>query len=135
MHSLQFQSLHVLTRISYTHSHSSLTHSRTHAYARLCTLQVVTNKHIYRLDAKTYKVHKEPIAVEHVVGFAISKGEDQAVIIHLTGNNDLVVTLRGDASAVELVSLVSQAAGKEYVPLLGLYSLSSGPLFLIPFVL
>lgn len=49
-----------------------------------------------------------------VTGFGISAGEDQAVVIHLSTDTDLIVTLRGEATAVELVSLVSEAAGVKF---------------------
>lgn len=78
-------------------------------------IQVVTDRHIYRLDGKTFKIHKQPIPLTQVQGFAISSGEDQACIVRLVGDTDLVVTLRGDACAAELVTLATNAKGEEYV--------------------
>jgi len=71
---------------------------------------VITDKHLYRLDPKSFKLHKTPVPLEQVTGFSISAGEDQAVVIHLgqDADNDLVVTLRGNACAAELVSLIAQ---------------------------
>lgn len=79
--------------------------------------QVITDKHIYRLDAKTFKLHKSPIALDQVTGFSISAGEDQAVVIHIGEgtDNDVVATLRGNACAAELVSLIAQQVDKSYV--------------------
>jgi len=75
---------------------------------------VITEKNIYKLDGKTFKIHKTPVPLTEVTGFAISSGEDQAVVVHLSSDTDLVVTLRGDASAVEMVSLISEAAGVKF---------------------
>lgn len=79
--------------------------------------QVITDKHIYRLDSKTFKLHKSPIALDQVTGFSISAGEDQAVVIHIGegADNDVVATLRGNACAAELVSLIAQQVDKSYV--------------------
>lgn len=79
----------------------------------LCVLcsKVVTDKHLYRLDPKTYKPHKGPMPLSAIKGFSISSGEDQAVLIHLHDDNDIVLTLRGQACAAELVSLVAQTVG------------------------
>ena len=84
----------------------------------LLAVKVVTDKHLYRLDNKTFKIHKHPIPLEEVEGFGVSTGEDQACIIRLQGQTDLVLTLRGDACAAELVSLITQARGHEYVTVL-----------------
>ena len=72
---------------------------------------VVTEQHIYRLDPKSFKIRKNPIPLSSVTGFAVSHGEDQAVVIKFAAT-DLVLTLKGDASSAELVSLVTQALGK-----------------------
>lgn len=66
---------------------------------------------MYRLDPKGYKLNKTPVPLTSITGFAISRGEDQAVVIHMP-ENDMVLTLRGNACAAELVSLVAQTLGK-----------------------
>lgn len=55
--------------------------------------------------------------LKDITGFAISAGEDQAVVIHLGDDvaNDLVLTLRGNACAAELVSLIAQTLNTTYV--------------------
>jgi hypothetical protein len=86
-------------------------------FARPASRQVITDKHIYRLDSKSFKLHKSPIALDLVTGFSISAGEDQAVVIHIGegADNDVVATLRGNACAAELVSLIAQQVDKSYV--------------------
>eukprot|EP00049_Salpingoeca_infusionum_P014803 m.281080 g.281080 ORF g.281080 m.281080 type:complete len:1009 (+) comp15751_c6_seq3:330-3356(+) len=74
---------------------------------------VVTDKNLYKLDAVTYKIHKVPVPLADILGFAMSQGEDQAVVIRLKADTDLVVTLRGDACSAELVSLIGQATGSK----------------------
>ncbi|EGD77448.1 myosin IB [Salpingoeca rosetta] len=74
---------------------------------------VVTDRHIYRLDSKTFKIHKQPVPLDEVEGFGMSSGEDQACIVRLKGDTDLVLTLRGDACSAELVSLITQAKGED----------------------
>eukprot|EP00911_Craspedida_sp_UC1_P001664 UC1_evm1s1261 len=75
---------------------------------------VATDNNLYKLDAKSFKIHKTPVPLADVTGFAVSTGEDQAVVIHLSSETDLVVTLRGDANAVELVALISEAAAVKF---------------------
>lgn len=74
--------------------------------------QVVTDKNLYRLDAKSWKAHKAPTPLTAVSGFSMSAGEDQALIVHIHDDNDWVLTLRGNACAAELASLIAQAVGK-----------------------
>ncbi len=79
--------------------------------ARL-TRQAVTEKHIYKLDAKTFKIHKTPLPIADIQRFALSQGEDKGLIIKLA-KSDLVLTLHGAACAPELITLIVQTTGRE----------------------
>ncbi|KAK8394631.1 hypothetical protein O3P69_005830 [Scylla paramamosain] len=60
---------------------------------------VVTDKHIYKLHSKTFKPLRSPIPILEVSGISVSPGQDQLVIIHLRGGNDLVVSLTSQVNA------------------------------------
>lgn len=77
---------------------------------------VISDKHLYKLDQKTYKIHKTPTPLTEVSGFAISTGEDQACVIKLAGGSDLIVSLSGEALSAELVSIIAQAVAPTDLP-------------------
>ncbi|XP_045119957.1 unconventional myosin ID-like isoform X2 [Portunus trituberculatus] len=60
---------------------------------------VITDKHIYKLHSKTFKPLRSPIPILEVSGISVSPGQDQLVIIHLRGGNDLVVSLTSQTNA------------------------------------
>ncbi|KAG0729962.1 Myosin-IA [Chionoecetes opilio] len=60
---------------------------------------VVTDKHIYKLHGKTFKPLRSPIPIVEVSGISVSPGQDQLVIIHLRGGNDLVISLTTQLNA------------------------------------
>ncbi len=74
---------------------------------------VIGDRHVYRLDGKKFTATKPPIPLASVTGFALSAGVDQALVIRLPGD-DLVITLRGQVTAPEVVAVVYQLLdGKE----------------------
>ena len=74
----------------------------------------VTDKHIYILDPKSFKMKtKTPTEFSSVSGFALSKGEDQACVIRISDGNDLVIGLSGDGLSAELIARVSELVGKD----------------------
>ncbi|XP_064647722.1 unconventional myosin-Id-like [Lineus longissimus] len=56
---------------------------------------VFTDKFIYKLEPKKFKKMKSGIALTSITGVSVSPGEDQLVIVHLHGGNDLVMCLCG----------------------------------------
>lgn len=74
---------------------------------------MITDKNIYKLDEKTFKIHKTPVPLASVVGFACSQGEDQALVLKIDKGGDLVLTLHGDACSAEVISIVVQGLGKK----------------------
>jgi len=74
---------------------------------------VVTEKNIYVLDAKKFKMAtKVPYGLDTVTELAVSTGEDQLTVIKIPGGTDLVVKLVGDAVSAELVTAVINGCGK-----------------------
>ena len=74
---------------------------------------VVTEKNIYVLDAKKFKMAtKVPYDLATVTGLAVSTGEDQLTVIKIPGGTDLVVKLVGDAVSAELITAVINGCGK-----------------------
>lgn len=61
---------------------------------------------MFRLDDKKFTATKPPIPLASVVGFGMSTGVDQALVIKLQTKDDLVITLRGEACAPELVAVI-----------------------------
>eukprot|EP00048_Salpingoeca_helianthica_P007064 m.106039 g.106039 ORF g.106039 m.106039 type:complete len:1039 (+) comp14216_c1_seq2:94-3210(+) len=72
----------------------------------------VTDKHIYKLDAKTFKIHKTPLPLADITRFALSQGEDKGIIVKFA-KSDLVLTLHGAACAPEMITLIVQTLGRE----------------------
>lgn len=65
---------------------------------------VVSNKHIYLLDQKKFKIaDKLMVPIEAVEAITVSTGEDQLVVIQVPGGTDIIVKLTGDALSAELV--------------------------------
>ncbi|XP_042216717.1 unconventional myosin ID-like [Homarus americanus] len=60
---------------------------------------MLTDKQIYKLHSKTFKPLRSPIPILEVSGVSVSPGQDQLVIIHLRGGNDLVISLSSQANA------------------------------------
>ncbi|KAB7502891.1 Myosin-IA [Armadillidium nasatum] len=54
---------------------------------------VMTDKHLYKLHHKTFKPLKSAIPLQEVTGVSLSPGQDQLIVIHLRGGNDLVFSL------------------------------------------
>lgn len=60
---------------------------------------MLTDKQIYKLHSKTFKPLRSPIPILEVSGVSVSPGQDQLVIIHLRGGNDLVISLSSHTNA------------------------------------
>nr|XP_045596095.1 unconventional myosin ID-like [Procambarus clarkii] len=60
---------------------------------------MLTDKQIYKLHSKTFKPLRSPIPILEVSGVSVSPGQDQLVIIHLRGGNDLVISLSSQSNA------------------------------------
>ncbi|XP_071512839.1 unconventional myosin ID isoform X2 [Panulirus ornatus] len=60
---------------------------------------LLTDKQIYKLHSKTFKPLRSPIPILEVSGVSVSPGQDQLVIIHLRGGNDLVISLASQVNA------------------------------------
>jgi len=74
----------------------------------------VTDKHIFILDPKSFKMKvKVPTGLDKVTGFALSKGEDQACVVRIDDGNDLVIGLSGDGLSAELIATISETVGKD----------------------
>ncbi|XP_072029754.1 unconventional myosin-Id-like [Amphiura filiformis] len=71
---------------------------------------LVTDRCIYKLDPKKgFKPMRAGVALSEVTGISLSTGKDQLVILHLLGNNDIVVCLtspNGEDRAPELVGVL-----------------------------
>jgi myosin-1 len=55
---------------------------------------LITDKHVYKLDAKKFSCMKPGFPITDVTGLSVSSGPDQLVCIHLIGGNDLVLCLQ-----------------------------------------
>ncbi|KAL2080472.1 hypothetical protein ACEWY4_024265 [Coilia grayii] len=54
---------------------------------------LVTDKHIYKLEPKKYKVHKR-IPLESVTGLSVTSGSDQMVALHTSNQDDFLIYLQ-----------------------------------------
>ncbi|XP_049267275.1 unconventional myosin ID-like [Rhipicephalus sanguineus] len=54
---------------------------------------VVTDTCIIKMDNKKFKALRSPVPISDLTGISITPGPDQLAILHLRGNNDLVVCL------------------------------------------
>jgi len=63
---------------------------------------VLGDGNLYKLDAKSFKIHKEPIPLKNVTGIAVSSKKDSVVVFNLTGGFDVVLDL-GIGSGTEKV--------------------------------
>ncbi|XP_063041875.1 unconventional myosin-Ig [Engraulis encrasicolus] len=54
---------------------------------------LVTDKHVYKLEPKKYKVHKK-IALDTVTGLSVTSGNDQMVALHTSNQDDFLVYLQ-----------------------------------------
>ncbi|XP_071495589.1 unconventional myosin-Id-like [Diadema antillarum] len=69
---------------------------------------VVTDRFIYKLDPKkNFKLMRAGIPVSEVTGISVTPGTDQLIIIHLSGDNDIVVCL----TSAELENRVPELLG------------------------
>ncbi|UYV60479.1 MYO1D [Cordylochernes scorpioides] len=55
---------------------------------------MVTDKYIYKLDVKKFRPLRSALEISQVTGLSVSPGQDQLILIHLKGGNDLVVFLK-----------------------------------------
>uniref|UniRef100_A0A131XZ66 Putative myosin class ii heavy chain n=1 Tax=Ixodes ricinus TaxID=34613 RepID=A0A131XZ66_IXORI len=62
---------------------------------------VITDKNIYKMDNKHFKTLRTPIPISDLTGISVSPGPDQLVVLHLRGNNDLVVCLSNPKSQID----------------------------------
>ncbi|XP_038044734.1 unconventional myosin-Id-like [Patiria miniata] len=71
---------------------------------------LVTDKFIYKLDPKkNFKPMRIGTHISEVTGMSITPGSDQLVILHLSGDNDIVVGLtntRGENRVPELIGVL-----------------------------
>eukprot|EP00042_Codosiga_hollandica_P051257 m.626623 g.626623 ORF g.626623 m.626623 type:complete len:998 (+) comp58245_c0_seq2:614-3607(+) len=73
---------------------------------------VVTDRHLYQLDRK-FKLHKAPVPLKLIKGFAIAKQANSCVVLRLD-DGDIVGTLDGMGFVTELIVRVIQATGTVY---------------------
>uniref|UniRef100_A0A2R5LJZ3 Putative myosin class ii heavy chain n=1 Tax=Ornithodoros turicata TaxID=34597 RepID=A0A2R5LJZ3_9ACAR len=59
---------------------------------------VVTDTGIYKLDNKKFKSLRSAIPISDLTGISVTPGNDQLAVLHLRGNNDLVICLVNSAS-------------------------------------
>ena len=88
----------------------------------------MTDKHVYKLDAKTFKIHKTPIELAALQGFAISSCSSnvrpkpelvsfqrlQVIIMRMTVG-DLAMALDGMGHVTEMIVALFKTTGKTCV--------------------
>ncbi|CAG9816020.1 unnamed protein product, partial [Phaedon cochleariae] len=57
-------------------------------------VMLVTDQSVFKLDCEKFRNMKEGVAVADLTGISVSPGEDQLIVLHCPGGNDLVVSLR-----------------------------------------
>ncbi|XP_041478536.1 LOW QUALITY PROTEIN: unconventional myosin-Id-like [Lytechinus variegatus] len=68
---------------------------------------VITDQFIYKLDPKkNFKLMRPGTPVSEVTGVSVTPGRDQLIIVHLSGDNDIVVCLTNDARENRVPELV-----------------------------
>ncbi|KAL5007010.1 hypothetical protein ScPMuIL_015816, partial [Solemya velum] len=67
---------------------------------------VVTDRFIYKLEAKKFKNMRTGIPLNDVTGLSVTPDGDQLIVIHLSGSNDLVVCLHTSSNEERVGELV-----------------------------
>ena len=71
--------------------------------------------HLFKLDPKTFKVHKEAIPLRQITGVAVSSKKDTLVVVHVQGGFDLLADLglgAGGDKVSEFVVVLLQTMDK-----------------------
>ncbi|KAF5295154.1 hypothetical protein FQR65_LT10542 [Abscondita terminalis] len=70
---------------------------------------LVTDKYVFKLDSIKFKNMKDGISIDALTGLSVTPGQDQLIVLHSPGGNDLVISLHGatkDDHVGELVGIL-----------------------------
>jgi myosin-1 len=73
---------------------------------------LVTDRAIYKLDSLKFRNMKEGTDIKDLTGISVSPGQDQLIVFHCLGGNDLVVSLhsvRNEDKIGEIVGIITNA--------------------------
>ncbi|XP_030751648.1 unconventional myosin ID isoform X2 [Sitophilus oryzae] len=56
-------------------------------------VMLVTDEYIFKLDCEKFRNMKEGVLLRDLTGISVSPGQDQLIVLHCPGGNDLVVSL------------------------------------------
>ncbi|XP_050300495.1 unconventional myosin ID isoform X2 [Anthonomus grandis grandis] len=56
-------------------------------------VMVITDQQIFKLDCEKFRNMKEGVPLKDLTGISVSPGQDQLIVLHCPGGNDLVVSL------------------------------------------
>lgn len=56
-------------------------------------VMLVTDQFIFKLDCEKFRNMKEGVPLKDLTGITVSPGQDQLIVLHCPGGNDLVVSL------------------------------------------
>ncbi|XP_050497892.1 unconventional myosin ID isoform X1 [Diabrotica virgifera virgifera] len=59
-------------------------------------VMLVTDQYVFKLDTQKFRNMKEGVAIGELTGISVSPGQDQLIVLHCPGGNDLVVSLHCD---------------------------------------
>lgn len=54
---------------------------------------LITDQYVFKLDCEKFRNMKEGVAISDLTGLSVSPGNDQLIVLHCPGSNDLVVSL------------------------------------------
>lgn len=67
---------------------------------------LLTDKYIFKLDNLKFRNMKEGVALAELTGLSVSPGQDQLIVLHCPGGNDLVISLHNTSQEDRIGELV-----------------------------
>ncbi|KAK4874738.1 hypothetical protein RN001_014098 [Aquatica leii] len=75
---------------------------------------LVTDKYVFKLDSVKFKNMKDGIQIDSLTGLSVTPGQDQLIILHYPGGNDLVISLHGSTREEHVGELVGILCNQYY---------------------
>lgn len=67
---------------------------------------LVTDQHVFKLDNVKFRNMKDGVAINVLTGLSVTPGQDQLIVLHSPGGNDLVISLHTSAKEDRVGELV-----------------------------